>query len=177
MSSFVSYNHLSSSSCSFIASLDSISLPNIVLEVLSHPSWCSAMVEEMQGLDDNGTWDLVPLLTRKKTTGCHWVFAVKFNPNEFVARLKAHLVTKGYAQTYGVHYSDTFSPIAKLTSIRLFISLATSYDWDLPQLDIRNVFLHGDLQEEVYMEQPPGFVAQGGIGKVYPLQKSLYNSK
>ena len=123
MSSFVSYNHLSSSSCSFIASLDSISLPNIVLEVLSHPSWCSAMVEEMQGLDDNGTWDLVPLLTRKKTTGCHWVFAVKFNPDEFVARLKAHLVTKGYAQTYGVHYSDTFSPIAKLTSIRLFISL------------------------------------------------------
>ena len=78
--------------------------------------------------------------------------AVKFNPNGSVAKLKAHLVAKGYAQTYEVDYFDTFSPVAKLTSIRLFISLAASYDWDLHQLDIRNAFLHGDLQEEVYME-------------------------
>ena len=87
------------------------------------------------------------------------MFAIKFNPNESVARLKANFVAKGHAQTYGVDYSDTFSPVAKLTSIWLFISLAASYDWDLHQLDIKNVFLYGDLQEEVYMEQPPGFVA------------------
>ena len=99
----------------------------------------------MQGLDDNGTRDLVPLPTGKKAIGCHWVFAIKFNPDGSIARLKACLVTKGYAQTYGVDYSDTFSPVAKLTFIRLFVSLADSYDWNLHQIDIRNDFLHGDL--------------------------------
>ena len=83
----------------------------------------------------------------KKAIGFCGVFAVKFNPDESVARLKARLVAKGYAQIYGVDYSDTSSHIDKLTSIRLFIYLAASYDWDLHQLDIRNVFLHGDLQE------------------------------
>ena len=70
--------------------------------------------------------------------------------------LKVCLVAKGYVQTYDVDYYDTFSPIAKLTSVHLFISLVASYDWDLHQLDIKNAFLHGDLQEEVYMEQPSG---------------------
>ena len=112
----------------------------------------------MQSLDDNGTWDLVPLPTGKKAIGCRWVFAVKFNPYGSVARLKACLVAKGYAQTYDVDYSNTSSPVAKLTSVRLFISLVASYDWDLHQLDINNAFLQGDPQEEVYMEQPPRFV-------------------
>ena len=177
ISSFVSYNHLLFSSCSFIASLDSISLPNNVREALSHPGWCSAMIDEMQALDDNDTWDLVSLPTGKKAIGCCWVFVVKFNLDGSIAILKARLVTKGYAQTYGVDYSDTFSPVAKLTFVRLFISRVASYDWDLHQLDIRNVFLHGDLQEEVYMEQPLGFVAQGEIGKACRLRKSLYGLK
>ena len=86
-------------------------------------------------------------------------------------------MAKGYAQTYGVDYSDTFSLVAKMTSVRIFISLAATYHWDLHQLDIKNVFLHGDLQEEVYMEQPPGFVTQGEIGKVCRLRKSLYDLK
>ena len=131
----------------------------------------------MQTLDYNGTWDFVLLPTGKKAIGCRWVFAVKFNFDESVARLKTCLVAKGYAQTYGVDYSDTFSLVTKLIYVRLFISLAASYDWDLHQLDIRNAFQHGDLQEEVYMEQPPGFVAQGEIGKVCRLRKSLYGLK
>ena len=77
------------------------------------------------------------------------MFVAKFNPNESVARLKARLVAKGYAQTYRVDHSDTFSLVAELTSVHLFISLAASYDWDLHQLDIRDAFLHGDLQKEV----------------------------
>ena len=174
---FVSYNHLLSSSCSFIAALDSISLPNIVYEALSHPGWRSATLDEMKVLDDNGTWDLVLLHTGKKAIGCSWVFAIKFNLDGSIARLKAHLVAKGYAQTYGIDYSDTFSPVAKLTYVCLFISLAASYDWDLHQLDIKNVFLHGDLQEEIYMEQPPRFVTQGEIGKACRLRKSLYGLK
>ena len=87
------------------------------------------------------------------------MFIVNVNPDGSIARLKALFVAKGYAQTYGVNYSDTFSPVAKLTSIRLFISLTTTHGWDLHQLDIKNAFFHGDLAKEVYMEQHPGFFA------------------
>ena len=135
------------------------------------------MIEEMDALTDNGTWDLVRLPTGKKVIGCRWMFTMKVNPNGSIAWLKAHLVAKGYAQTYGVDYFDTFSPVAKLTSIRLFISLATTHGWDLHQLDIKKVFLHGDLAEKVYMEQPPRFVAQGEIGRVCRIRKSLYGLK
>ena len=104
----MSYNHLSSYSRSFVGSLDSISLPNTVHEALSHPSWQSTMIEEMNALDDNGTWDLVQLPVGKKEIGCRWAFAVKVNSDGSAARLKARLVAKGYAQTYGVDYSNIF---------------------------------------------------------------------
>ena len=83
-----------------------------------------------------------------------------------IARLKARLIAKGYAQTYGVDYSNPFSTVANLTSIRLFISLATIHGLDHHQLDIKDVFLHEDFVEEVYMQQPLGFVVQGGISRV-----------
>ncbi|GAA0141073.1 transmembrane signal receptor [Lithospermum erythrorhizon] len=107
----------------------------------------------------------VDLPVRKRDVGCKWVFAVKTNPDGSIALLKARLVAKGYAQTYGVDYLDTFAHVAKLTYVKLFIYLAATYDWQLYQLDIKDVFLYGDLEEEVYMEQPPGFVAQGEYGK------------
>ena len=106
---FICFNHLLFSSYSFITSLDSIFLPNIIHDALSHPGWCSAMMDEMQALCDNGTWELVPLPTRKKVIGFHWVFAVKFNLDGFVVELKTLHVAKSYAQTYGVDYFDTFS--------------------------------------------------------------------
>ena len=120
---------------------------------------------------------MVHLPTGKKAIGCRWVFVVKVNPDSSVARLKARLVAKGYTLTYGVDYYDTFSSVAKMTYVRLFISLAATHNWDLHQLDIKNAFLHGDLQEEVYMEQPPSFVAQGAIEKVCHIRKSLYGLK
>ena len=87
------------------------------------------------------------------------MFTVKVNPDGSIARLKAHLVAKGYAQTYRVDYSDTFSPVAKLTSIRLFISLATTHGWDLYQLDIKNVFfLHGEMQRKFIWSNLPGLL-------------------
>ena len=159
ISSFCSYNYFSSHSCSFIASLDSISLPNKVSEALAHSGWRSDMIEDMDDLTDNGTLDFVHLPFGKKDIGCRRVFTVKVNPNGSIVRLKARLIVKGYAQTYGVDYSETFSPIAKLTSIRLLISLAATHGWDLHQLDFKNAFLHGDLVEEVYMEEPLGFVS------------------
>ena len=119
---------MSSSSCSFVASLESTPISKTVSEVLSYPGWRTAMIEEMNALDANDTWNLVDLPTGKKAIGCQWVFTVKVNPDGYVARLKARLVAKGYAQTYGVDYLNTFSPVAKLTSVRLFISLAATYD-------------------------------------------------
>ncbi|GAA0163315.1 transmembrane signal receptor [Lithospermum erythrorhizon] len=164
ISSFVSYDHLSPSSLSFVASLDSITLPKTVREALAHSGWQAAMVEEINALCDNGTWDFVDLPVGKWAVGCKWIFVVKTNLDGSIARLKACLVSKGYPQTYGVDYLDTFAPVAKLASVRLFLSLAATYDWQLFQLDIKNAFLHGDLEEEVYMEQPPGFIAQGEYG-------------
>ncbi|RVW93300.1 Retrovirus-related Pol polyprotein from transposon RE1 [Vitis vinifera] len=146
-------------------------------KALNHPGWKNAMLEEIYALEDNHTWKLVDLPQGKKVVGCKWVFAVKVNPDGSVARLKARLVARGYAQTYGVDYSDTFSPVAKLNSVRLFISIAASQQWMIHQLDIKNAFLHGDLEEEVYLEQPPGFVAQGEYGKVCRLKKALYGLK
>ena len=145
ISSFSSYDRLSSQSCSFIASLDSISLPNKYFEALAHLGWHSAMINEMDALTDNGTWDLICLPVGKKVIGCRWVFTVKVNPDGSATRLKACLVVKGCAQTYGVDYFDTFSPVAKMTYVRLFIVMVASYNWDLHQLDIKNVFLYVDL--------------------------------
>ncbi|KAJ9535088.1 hypothetical protein OSB04_un001836 [Centaurea solstitialis] len=177
IASVVSYNNLSRSSRSLVSTLDSVPIPTTVGEALTHPGWREVMLDELKALDHNDTWHLVELPAGKRAIGCKWVFTVKVNPDGSVARLKARLVAKGYAQTYGVDYSETFSPVAKLSSIRLFISLAATYNWPLHQLDVKNAFLHGDLQEEVYMEQPPGFVAQGECGKVCKLRKSLYGLK
>ncbi|GJU88782.1 retrovirus-related pol polyprotein from transposon TNT 1-94 [Tanacetum coccineum] len=177
VSAFVSYDGLSTSSCAFVANLDSILVPKIVGEALAHSGWRVAMIEEMNALVHNGTWALVDLHAYKKPIGCKWVFSFKMKPDGSIARLKPRLVAKGYAQTYGIDYPETFSPVAKISSIRLFISLAATYDWALHQLDVKNAFLHGDLEEEVYMEQPPGFIAQGEYGRVCKLKKALYGLK
>ncbi|XP_052490760.1 uncharacterized mitochondrial protein AtMg00820-like [Gossypium raimondii] len=103
--------------------------PQNYLGSLSHSGWRAAMVEEMITLDGNSTLELVDLPTGKKAIQCKWVFTINVNPNGSVACLKDQLVGKGNAQTYGVDYSDTFSPVAKLASIRLFISMVVTYDW------------------------------------------------
>ena len=135
------------------------------------------MVDEMAALHSNGTWDLVSFPPSKSTVGCRWVYTVKVGPDGQVDRLKARLVAKGYTQIYGCDYGDTFSPVAKIASIRLFLSMATMCHWPFYQLDIKNAFLHGELLEEVYMEQPLGFVAQGESSLVCKLCRSLYGLK
>ena len=172
---FLSYHRLSLLYFSFVFSLSSLIVPSNIHEALGHPGWRQAMIDEMQTLENNGTWELVPLPPGEKTVGCRWVYTVKVGPIGEVDRLNARLVAKGYKKC--LDYCDTFSPIAKITTVRMLLSMATMHHWPLHQLDIKNAFLHGDLVEEIYMEQPPGFVAQGEYGLVCKLHQSLYGLK
>ena len=135
------------------------------------------MVDEMAALHSIGTWNLVVLPFGKFHVGCRWVYTVKVGPDGQVDHLKAFLVAKGCTKVYGSDYGDTFFPVAMIAYVRLLLSMAAMCSWPLFQLDIKNVFLHGDLAKEVYMEQPPGFVAQGESGLVCRLRRSLYGLK
>jgi hypothetical protein len=113
-----------------------VSIPKTVQEALSRPGWRQAMIDEMTALESNQTWTLVPSPSEKSIVGCRWVVAIKVGPDGQVDRLKARLVAKGYTQIFGLDYGDTFSPVAKMTSVRLFLSMAAMRNWPLHQLDI-----------------------------------------
>jgi hypothetical protein len=132
------------------------------------------MLEELRALEKNKTWDLVKLPPGKKAMSCKWVFTVKQNPEGKVERYKARLVARGYSQTYGIDYDETFAPVSKMSMVRTLISCDANFGWPLHQLDVKNAFLHGDLQEEVYMEIPPGCSKSNTVGEVCRLRKSLY---
>ncbi len=103
------------------------------------------MDEKMAVLDANATWELVALPKDKKAIGCKWVYKVKHNANGSVSKYKTRLVAKGYAQTYGIDYEETCSSVAKMTIVRAIIAMAIAKGWSLHQMDVKNVFLHGDL--------------------------------
>ena len=125
-------------------------------EASKHASWQSAMQDELQALAANNTWQLTPLPPGKKTIGCKWVYKIKYHSDGTVERHKARVVAKGFTQLEGLDFLDTFAPVAKLTTLRLLLAIATTKNWILKQLDVNNAFLHGDLHEEIYMTPPPG---------------------
>jgi hypothetical protein len=142
---FVSYASLSPAYKAFVASLQSVQIPKDWREAKNDPKWHQAMLEELGALEKNKTWDLVKLPIGKKVVSCKWVFTVKQTPEGKVERYKARLVSRGYSQTYGIDYDETFAPVAKMSTVRLLISCAVNFGWPLHQLYVKNAFLHGDL--------------------------------
>ena len=134
------------------------------------------MAFELAALERNGAWSVTTLPAGQKPLTSKWVFRTKFHPDGSVARYKARLVIRGFQQVKDKDYKHTFSPVAKLTTVRVYIALATAKDWPLHQLNINNAFLHGFLDEEIYMVPPAGYT-KARPGQVCRLYRSLYGLK
>jgi histone deacetylase 1/2 len=135
------------------------------------------MDEEYSALVKNKTWHLVPSHQGKNIVDCRWIYKVKHKADGSVERYKARLVAKGFKQRYGIDYEDTFSLVVKIATVHLVLAIFVSRGWCLRQLDVKNAFLHGVLEEEVYMRQPPGYEDSRHMNYVSKLDKALYGLK
>ncbi|GKA61173.1 retrovirus-related pol polyprotein from transposon TNT 1-94 [Tanacetum coccineum] len=154
--------------------------PSTLQEALNNPDasfWKEAMQEEIEALHKNKTWELVPLPGGRKPIGNKWVYKIKRNGDDQVERYRARLVVKGYAQKEGIDFNEIFSPVVRMTTVRVVLAMCATYDLHLEQLDVKTAFLHGNLEEEIYMLQPEGFKQKGKENLVCRLNKSLYGLK
>ena len=135
------------------------------------------MGEEMQALIQNETWELVPKLKDVKPISCKWVYMLKVRPDGLIKRYKARLVAQGFSHTYGTNHEETFSPVAKITTICVLLALASIKSWRLWQTDVKNAFLHGELDREIYMDQLKGFESKSYPNYVCKLKTALYGLK
>eukprot|EP00253_Pinus_taeda_P013842 PITA_13842 len=136
--------------------------------------WKAAMKDKMMALGKNGTWDLVELPKDRQIVGCKWVFKLKRGVDDTENRYKAR---QGFSQKAGIDFHEICSPLVKIFSIRIVLALVAFLDLELRQLDVKTAFLHGDLDEEIYMEQPEGFVHHRNENFSCRLKKSLYGLK
>ena len=174
---YVAYGNLLPSYRAFVSQIDNVQIPNSIQEALKDQAWKRAVEEEIRALESNGTWTLTKLPQGKSPVGCKWIFTVKYQADGRVERLKARLVAKGFTQSYGIDYQETFAPVAKLNTVRVLLSLAVNQEWPLHQLDVKNAFLNGELEEEVYMQIPPGLEDGLNNNMVCKLKKALYGLK
>lgn len=139
--------------------------------------WKEAINDEMDSILSNNTWILVDLPHGSKPIECKWVFRRKYNIDGSLQTFKAKLVAKGFKQNDGIDYFDTYAPVARITSINVLMALALIFDLYVHQMDVKTAFLNGDLEKEVYMEQPERFVMSRNEMKVCKLFKLLYGLK
>ena len=139
--------------------------------------WSDAMKDELNSMANNQVWDLVELPEGFRAVGCKWVYKTKTDASGNIERYKARLVAKGFLQKEGIDYHDTFSPVSKKDSLRIIMALVAHFDLELHQMDVKTAFLNGELEEEVYMTQPEGFISEKGNHLVCKLKKSIYGLK
>ena len=125
----------------------------------------------------NGTWELPSIPNGSNSVGCKWVFRAKRDACGDVVRYKVRLVAEGFAQVQGVDFHETFAPVAKFTTIRCILAIGAAMNLEIHQMDVKTAFLNGDLEEDIYMVQPEGFVQEGKEDYVCKLKKSLYGLK
>ena len=131
--------------------------PHTFLEASSDPLWQQVIKEELDTLLKTVTWDLVDLPASKSAIGCKQVYKIKTRSDGTVDHYKTCFVAKEFTQEYGIDYEETFAPVARLSFVRILITVSAFRHWPLFQIDVKNVFLNGELTEEVYMKLPPGF--------------------
>jgi hypothetical protein len=158
------------------AELHTVSMeePRTLEEADGDPNWVAAMKEELSSIRDNKTWSLVELPRGHRAIGLKWVYKVKRDENGNIVKYKARLVAKGYVQQPGINFDEVFAPVARLESVRLLLAIAVHHGWGIHHMDVKSAFLNGELQEEVYVQQPPGFVDGKNKHKVLRLHKALY---
>ncbi|GJW31274.1 retrovirus-related pol polyprotein from transposon TNT 1-94 [Tanacetum coccineum] len=165
-----------SSECLFTDFLFEIK-PKKVSKALKHPRWIDVMQEELNQFYRNKVWTLVPLPYGKIDIGSKWVFRNKKDEHGITTKKKSTLVAQGYSQEEEIDYDETFSPVAMMKAIRIFLTFTTYMNFKVYQMDAKSAFLNGKLKEEVYVKQPPGFESSEFPDYVCKLDKALYGLK
>ena len=147
------------------------------LEDVDVQEWKMAMDREMESMGSNSVWSLIEAPKGVKPIGCKWIYMRKRGPDGKVETFKARLVAKGYTQKEGIDYDETFSPVAMLKSIRILLAVAAALDYEIWQMDVKTTFLNGELEEDIYMQQPKGFIALSQEHMVCKLHRSIYGLK
>ncbi|KAD4584677.1 hypothetical protein E3N88_22278 [Mikania micrantha] len=160
-----------------LAFFSSLGDPITYEQAAKDDKWVEAMKAEMASIERNQTWELVDLPSESVPIGVKWVYKTKLNEKGAVDKFKARLVVKGYAQKKGIDYNEVFAPVARWDTIRTILAVAAHNGWIVKQLDVKSAFLHGELKETIYVEQPKGFIKLGAEEKVYKLKKALYGLK
>jgi hypothetical protein len=151
--------------------------PTSFKEATKEPHWVQAMNQEIDSIEKNKTWDLLDLPTHEKSIGVKWIYKTKLNEKGQIEKHKERLVAKGISQQPGTDYGETFSLVARLDTVRTLLAIGAQHKWKVYQMDVKSSFLNGLLEEEVYVDQPPGFEVQDQPAKVYRLKKALYGLK
>ena len=146
-------------------------------EAVKSLKWRDAMDSEIKAIEKNKTWVLTDFPAGAKKIGVKWVYKTKLNEHGDIDKYKARLVAKGYVQQHGIDYTEVFALVARLDIVRLIVAFAATKGWIVYQLDVKSAFLHGELSEEVYVEQPRGYELYENPHKVYKLKKALYRLK